>query len=189
MLRKARAKLPAARLALADLRRLPFAGAFGGALCLESPLAYLLDDGALDAALKGIRRVLERDARLLIDVYDYLGTFGAGGLAPQAARFESDGMQLLVRESHGYEKRARLWTMRQQFEVEEAGERFGFEVVHRLRMRTLDEYAAALEAAGFVVLEALPAYPHAPAGLDERRLILVGRCKAAQPDQGQDGGA
>ncbi len=51
MLRHARSKLPAAQVIRADLRHIPFRRAFEGALCLESPLAYLLDDVDLSTAL------------------------------------------------------------------------------------------------------------------------------------------
>jgi hypothetical protein len=91
-------------------------------------------------------------------------------------------------------KKSRIWLMRQQFEVEEARERSVFEVVHRLRVRTMDEYAQAVEDAGFTVLEALTAYPtgnvpHTPETLrHDRRLILVARRQVAQPGKRDERG-
>jgi SAM-dependent methyltransferase len=179
MLEAARQKAPEAALVLGDLRRLPFQAviggcAFDGALCLESPLAYLLDDAALAAALKRIRSMLDAEGKLVVDVYDYIATLGTRRIAPQEAHFENDRMRVTVRESHHYEKKSRIWTMHQRLEVEEADEVSAFDLTHHLRMRTLDEYAQSLETAGFSVLEALTAYPNTPENLRyERRLILV----------------
>lgn len=179
MLAVAVRKAPGAGLVCADLRRLPLTPShtgFDAALCLESPLAYLLDDSELAGALHGIHRSLAEHARLVVDVFDYLGTLGARPITPQESHFETATMRVSVRESHHYAKQRRVWTMRQAFEVEEAAGRSRFEVVHRLRMRSIDEYAQALERAGFAVLDALTAYPQAPEALrHERRLILVAR--------------
>ena len=162
MLEVAHRKIPEGRLVLADLRQLPFPRSFSGALCLESPLAYALEDEALMAALRSVRDALRQNSRFVIDVYDYVGTFAFGRVAEQEACFEVDALRVTVRESHHYAKRDQIWTMVQKFKVEEAGTVDIFEVVHRLRMRTMDEYASALETAGFTILEAITAYPNAP---------------------------
>jgi SAM-dependent methyltransferase len=176
MLRAALRKAAGPRLVLADLRRLPFGQSFAGALCLESPLAYLLQYADLVAALKRMRGVLCNEGKLVIDSYDYPGYLGTRGIKAYRSRFETDRMTVLVLESHRYQKKSRIWTMRQQFEVQESADASKFAVVHRLRIWTMDEYAQALEAAGFTVLQALTAYPGAPEMLrHDRRLILVAR--------------
>lgn len=175
MLGVARQKTPGA-LVRGDLRQLPFHRAFCGVLCLESPLAYLLDDADLLAALGSIHGALCDHGKLVIDVYDYLAMLGTRRIRPVEGSYGSGEMRVTVRESHRYQPKTRIWTMRQEFKVAEADAWSEFEVTHRLRMRTLDEYAQALARAGFTVLEALTSYPNAPAGLrDERRLILVAR--------------
>ena len=177
MLGQARRKLPRSGLALADMRRIPAGGAaFAAALCLESPLACLMTAVDLRAALASIRDKLRDGGQLVIDVYDYPGTLGSRPSGSHRAYFQTQDMRVTVTESHHYEKQRRLWTMRQQFEVEEDGGARAFEVLHRLRVRTMDEYAAALEASGFTVLQALTAYPGVPEPLrHERRIILVVR--------------
>lgn len=175
MLRMARQKAPGA-VVHGDLRRLPFHHAFGGVLCLESPLAYLRDDADLSAALRSIHDALCAQGKLVIDVYDYIEMLGTRRIRSAEGSFEHGGLRVTVRESHRYQAKTRIWTMRQQFEVAEADAWSEFEVVHRLKMRTLDEYAQALEHVGFIMLEARTAYPNAPDELrDERRLILVAR--------------
>ena len=65
--------------------------------------------------------------------------------------------------------------MRQQFAVGQGGEPAQrFEVKHRLKMRSADDYALALARAGLRVAQILPAYPGAPDRLkSERRIIVV----------------
>ncbi len=102
----------------------------------------------------------------MIDVYDYPGTLGASPTGTQESHFEREEMRVKVVESHRYEPKRGMWTMRQQFEVEGPEGTGGFEAVHQLRIRTMDEYAQALEAAGFTILEALAAYPNTPQRYD-----------------------
>ncbi len=188
MLRAARTKLGGGALVRADLRRLPFTQCFAGALCLESPLAYLMQDEDLESGLGSIRGALAPGARLVIDVFDYPGTLGAHPTGTSRAAFKTGRMRVSVRESHRYAEAERVWTMRQEFEVEEAAsfandpEVVRFEVTHRLRIRQMDDYAQALEAAGFTILQALTAYPNIPealaderAAINEWRMIFVAR--------------
>jgi hypothetical protein len=66
--------------------------------------------------------------------------------------------------------------MTQEFSVRRAAQRESFAITHRLRMRSADAYAAAIEAAGFHVAELLVFYPGTPAELlSERRMIFVVR--------------
>jgi SAM-dependent methyltransferase len=176
MLAAARRKMPAAMLIRADLRWLPFGQSYTGALCLESPLAYLLSNADLRLALNSIGNALEPGGRLVVDVFDYPGSLGTRNMEPQEAFFATPEMQVVVRESHHYEKRNRTWEMQQEFDLDEAGERYRFAVTHVLRIRTMDDYAQGLESAGFEVEQALTGYPQAPESLGrERRIILVAR--------------
>ncbi len=180
MLLTARHKLPAGRLVLADVRRLPFRRAFAGALCLESPLAYLLDASSLRRALFSITEALADGGQVVIDVFDYPGTLGIRPTRPVQSQFEQSGRRVSVRESHHFDGKTRIWTMRQEFKLEEDGQTTSFEVVHRLAIRAMDEYAQALETAGFTITTALSAYPNMPKALgDERRIILVARRQVA----------
>jgi SAM-dependent methyltransferase len=162
--KKKRGGLPLAR---GDLRRLPFRAAFGGIFCLESPLAYLLDDGDFILALRGLRRALLPRGRLVIDTFDFPATLGAGRMRPREATFG----EVRVSESHSYDAETRIWTMRQRFAVGKREEARRFEVKHRLKIRPADAYAAALEETGFGILEMLPGYPGTP----DRRIIVVAR--------------
>jgi SAM-dependent methyltransferase len=165
MLAAARERLPGAPLVCADLRYLPFPAAFGGILCLESPLAYLLDDADFRLALRSLRSTLLPRGRLILDTFDYAAALGTGRIRPRQAAFGP----VRVSESHLYDLATRVWTMRQRLTVAEVDGDRRFEVKHRLKLRAADEYAAALEAAGFDVLQMLPGYP----GLPEPRIVVV----------------
>jgi SAM-dependent methyltransferase len=181
MIDAARRKLPGGELLRADLARLPFGQAFGGILCLESPLAYLHHDAKLGQALDEFHRVLHEGAAVVIDVFDYLGTLGAGRVRTRQAIYPAPKLQVHVQEAHRYDARTGLWTMRQRFTVDEGSVSDAFEVRHQLRVRTADEYARALERAGFTIIEVLADYPSrgaAPSGSRlwrERRMIFVAR--------------
>ena len=57
-----------------------------------------------------------------------------------------------------------------------AAQQESFAITHRLRMRSADAYAAAIEVAGFRVDELLAFYPDTPVeSLSERRMIFVAR--------------
>ena len=165
MLTSARWKGIDAPLICGDLRRLPFRAAFSGVLCLESPLAYLLDDDDLIMALLSIRRALLPRGRVVIDVYDYVGAFWPGAMG----RMRSSFGPMRVAESHAYDERSRVWTMEQRFAMDEDGRTRRFRLTHVLKMRTPDEYAAAFERAGFKIREMLDSYPDSA----EKRIIVV----------------
>jgi SAM-dependent methyltransferase len=167
MLTVAHMKLPAAPLARGDLRRLPFRNAFAGVLCLESPLAYLLDDEDFGLALQSLRRALLPRGRLILDTFDYTAMLGTSRARPREAAFDA----VRVVESHSYDSGTRIWTMRQRFAVTDGEVARQFEVKHRLRLRTPDEYARGLEAAGFAVLEMRPGYP----GLPDPRIVVAAK--------------
>jgi SAM-dependent methyltransferase len=180
MLRVARAKLavagPRASLAQADLRALPWGPAFAGILCLESPLAYLLSDDELTAALTGFRRSLNRGGRLIIDVFDYAATLGPDGAGPQTTIFHAEGQRIGVTESHRSDPGSGTWHMRQEFEMRRGREAWHFVVEHVLSLRRADDYAFALEEAGFVIEELFESYPASPQEVArEQRMIFVAR--------------
>lgn len=154
-----------ASLVCADLCRLPFSAAFTGVLCLESPLAYLLDDDDLIMALRSLRCALLPRGRLIIDTYDYVTMFWPEAMGWMRMSFGS----LRVAESHSYDEHARVWTMEQRFAVDEEGRTRRFRLRHVLKMRTPDEYAAALERTGFEIREIFDGYP----GLPEKRIVVV----------------
>jgi SAM-dependent methyltransferase len=156
------------------LQALPFSpGAFDGALCLESPLAYLFAEEELERALAELRRVLRPGGRLVIDVFDYPGTLGADRRLHKA-QLDVPWGQLEVIETHHYRPGARIWRMTQTFVVRRGGIRREFTVEHRLRVRSADDYAAALERTGFTIRELLPAYPgFLPEVASETRFIFV----------------
>jgi ubiquinone/menaquinone biosynthesis C-methylase UbiE len=193
MLEQARRKLDGvgrpACLAQGWLQRLPFAAeTFHAALCLESPLAYLASGEELQQGLGELRRVLRPGARLLIDVFDYLGTLGAEPIEQHRARFVTDQGEVRVLETHHYDPATSTWQMRQTFRViERSGPAEpSFTIEHYLHMRSADEYAAAIESAGFAILELLPAYPQSPRAVrHEARFIFSllrkGMTRAAGP--------
>jgi SAM-dependent methyltransferase len=155
----------AAPLICGDLRRLPFRAAFTGALCLESPLAYLLDDDEFIVALRSLRRALVPQGWLIMDTYDYAGTFWPESMG----RMRAEIGPVRIVESHSYDEQTRLWTMRQRFAMDDEGRTRRFQVTHALKMRTPNEYAAALEQSGFEVREMLDGYPNLP----EKRIVVV----------------
>jgi SAM-dependent methyltransferase len=182
MLHVAHAKLAAAgqpaRLCVGDLRALPCAAACQGILCLESPLAYLLDDDELAAALAGLRRNLAPGGRLLIDVFDYPGTVGREGSGPQTAIFYRRGCTITVIESHRPALPAGRWRMRQEiaFQGPDDAAPRTFTVEHTFALRQVEDYTAALKDAGFVIDELRDRYPGAPASTaHEQRMIFVAR--------------
>lgn len=180
MLHRAREVLTAAGvsagLVRGDLRTLPFAGEFDAALCLESPLAYLHEDADLAAALGELRRCLVTGARLIVDVYDYPAALGEGSVAPVETYFATAWGSVTVRETHRYDRAGRFWHMTQAFTVDHAGQTDAFTEDIVLRIRSAAEYVAALERAGFVIEELLPAYPNLPPALaDEQRILIVGK--------------
>lgn len=165
MLAAARLNGVRAPLVCGDLRRLPFRSVFSGALCLESPLAHLIDDNEFLTALQNLRRALLPGGRLIIDDYDYVGMFWPGSMGRM--RMEIGPIRIL--ESHDYDERSRVWTMKQRFAVNEEGRTRRFAVTHHLKMRTPDDYAAALERAGFAIQEMLDGYSNLP----EKRIVIV----------------
>jgi SAM-dependent methyltransferase len=180
MLGVARASLTSAGLAGAlvrgDLRSLPFASVFGGILCLDSPLALILTDDGLAAALAAFHRSLRPNGVLVAEIFDYVGTLGAEPIAPWTGSFPARRGQIAIRELHRFDRTAGIWEMAQEFCVRRGARQESFEITHRLRMRSSDAYAAALEAAGFRVEALLAHYPGTPAeSLSERRMIFVAR--------------
>ena len=161
-------------LVIGDLRNLPLGQSFAGAICLDSPLAFMLTEDDLARALSGLHRVLRAGGRLVAEVFDYPGTLGDADAQPHSTRFGAEWGHVDVREDHRYDSVLGIWEMRQTFTVRRSGGRNQFAVTHRLRIRTVDEYAAALEAAGFTIQDLLPRYPGTRDFIgDERRLILV----------------
>ena len=165
MLTAARRSSLDAPLVLGDLRRLPFRAAFTGALCLESPLAYLLDEDGFLLALRSLRRALLPRGQLILDTYDYVRSFWPGAMQRMSMSFGA----MRVTESHDYDKQSRVWTMKQRFAVDEDGRTRRFELTHRLTMRTPDEYAAALERSGFDIRQMLDGYPNLP----DKRIVVI----------------
>lgn len=180
MLGVARASLSetgvAGSLVRSDLRSLPFGPFFGGVLCLDSPLALILEEDGLAAALSALQRSLRPGGVLVAEIFDYVGTLGAEPIAPWNGNFPTPGGHIAIRESHRFDRTAGVWEMTQEFFVRRAAQQESFAITHRLRMRSADAYAAALEAAGFHLEELLAFYPGTPAeSLSERRMIFVAR--------------
>jgi SAM-dependent methyltransferase len=180
MLGVARASLSDAGLARSlvrgDLRSLPFESVFGGILCLDSPLALILEEDGLAAALSALRRSLRPGGMLVAEIFDYVGTLGVAPIAPWSSSFPAPRGQIAIRESHRFDRTAGIWEMTQEFFVRRAAQEESFAIAHRLRMRSADAYAAAIEAAGFHVAELLAFYPGTPAeSLSERCMIFVAR--------------
>lgn len=161
-------------LVCGDLRALPFRPGFAGILCMDSPLALLREDADLAAALAGFRRMLRPGGVLVAEVYDYVGSLGEAGIAPWTGRFPAPWGHVIVYETHHYDRDTQCWEMTQRFTLHRAGQPKQFTTVHRLRIRTVDTYVAAIERAGFRVCELLTGYPGAPAAArTERRMIFV----------------
>jgi SAM-dependent methyltransferase len=178
MLGVARAKLTQTELVgwpvRGDLRSLPFGPVFGGILCLDSPLALILEEEGLAAALAAFHRSLRPDGVLVAEVFDYVGTLGAEPIPPWSSSFPASRGQIAIRESHRLDQTTGIWEMTQEFSVRRTAREESFAVTHRLRMRTADAYAEALEAAGFRVEELLAFYPGvSPESLSERRMIFL----------------
>jgi SAM-dependent methyltransferase len=165
-----------APLVRGDARTLPFNTAFGGVLCLDSLPALLPDDEDLEAVLEGMHRSLRPSGMLIMEIYDYPGTLGEEPLGPYTTRFPAPWGRVTVRESHRYDPTAGFWYMTQELTVLRNGKQEQFAAEHRLRVRPADAYAAALERAGFTILQLLPFYPGSPLYLqDELRMIFVAR--------------
>ncbi len=182
MLAVARAKLAEAGQAPAlvwgDIVAAPFAAAFGAVVCLDSLLPLLTDDAVLTAALAAMRRLLRPGGLLVVEIYDFPGTLGEEPpLWPYTSRFSAAWGRVFVRETHGYDRTTGLWRMTQALTVVRDEAQAQFTVEHLLRIRSADAYAAALEAAGFTILQLLPCYPNAPDHADEQRMIFVVRAK------------
>jgi SAM-dependent methyltransferase len=166
------------RLVHSDMALLPFVtAAFGALVCLESPLAYLPDDRSLALALEGFHRVLRRGGVLVADIFDYVGSLGDQGPRAGTTRFHTLRGIIDVREAHRYHRVTGIWEMRQAFTIRDTEEE-RFIVRHRLRIRSADDYADALERAGFRVEQSLPLYPGIPPeSQQELRMIFVARSK------------
>ena len=160
-----------APLVQADIRSLPFASTFSGVLCLDSPLALILEDAGLEQALAGFHRCLRPGGVLVIEVYDYVRSVDVAHMAPQTCVIPAPWGRIAIRESHRHDRDRGRWEMTQEFTVSRADRRDVFTVTHRLRMRTLDTYAAAIERAGFHIQEALSSYPGEVGA--ERRMIFT----------------
>lgn len=191
MLQHARRRLLAAgqpaALIRGDLRDLPFHATLDAIICLESPLAYLLTEDELGAALASFRRALRPGGILIADVFDYPGTLGTRG-ARHVSTFAIPMGRIDVQERHCYDPATGIWEMQQTFAVWREETETSFTICHRLRARSADEYAAALERAGFKIREMLPAFPETPVPLKHhRRMIFVAwpdaSTPAAQPTQ------
>jgi SAM-dependent methyltransferase len=179
MLAVARARLKAAGLQAplvrGDVAAVPFArGSFGGALCMDSLLPLLLDDD-MAAALAALRRSLRPGGVLVAEIYDYPGTLGEEPQGFYLSCFRAPWGRVYVRETHHYDREAGIWRMTQELTVLRGDDWKQFTVEHLLHIRPTDAYAAALEAAGFTILQLLPFYPHAPDRANERRMIFVAR--------------
>jgi SAM-dependent methyltransferase len=165
-----------ASLVRGDVRTLPFGQAFGGVLCLDSLLPLLLSDEDLTATLAGIRRGLRLGGLLIAEIYDYPGTLGEEPLGPHISRFPAAWGRVIVREKHRYEQAAGFWYMTQELTVLRGGRPKQFTLEHCLRIRSADVYAAALEEAGFTILQLFPFYPGSPPYTrNELRMIFVAR--------------
>lgn len=161
-----------------DIVAAPFAAAFGAVVCLDSLLPLLTDDADLTAALAAMRRLLRPGGLLVVEIYDFPGTLGEEPpLWPYTSRFSAAWGRVFVREMHGYDRATGLWRMTQKLTVQRGAAREQFAVEHLLRIRSADAYAAALEVAGFTILQLLPCYPNAPDHADEQRMIFVAQAK------------
>jgi SAM-dependent methyltransferase len=165
-----------AALLRGDLRALPFGPAFAGVLCLDSPLALILEEAGLAAALTSFHRALQPGGVLVAEVYDYVKSLGEEDRAPWTGRFPAPWGHIIVHESHRYDCDASLWEMTQAFVVQRNRRQETFTITHRLRTRTADAYAAAIERAGFRIQALWTAYPGADAeSSGEHRMIFCAR--------------
>ena len=172
--KRARSNETRVDLVLGDMRNLPFGPSMTGAVCLESPLAYLTDDSELAAALAGILRALLPASLLVIDVFDYVGALGTKPGNHPRRRYDLPQTSISVQETHTYDAGRQLWLMTQLFSVRQSKRIVRFETQHRLRIRTVDAYATALESAGFLIREILSCYPGGSRrDQDGPRFILV----------------
>jgi len=177
MLNEAQRRLTEAGLAASllrgDLRCLPLASGFDGIFCLDSPLALILEDEGLAAALAAFHRTLRPAGVLVVEVYDYVRSLGEAKRRPSVARVRAPWGRILVNETHCYDQKAGQWEMTQAFTVERGGRQEIFTITHRLRIRTADAYAAAIEHAGFRIQALYDAYPGMHTG--DYRMIFCAR--------------
>lgn len=155
-----------------DIRSVPFAPLFDGILCLDSPLALILEDDGLARALAGFYQCLRPGGVLIVEVFDYVRSVAPARMAPQTAFIPAPWGQITIRESHRHDQALGIWEMTQEFNVSRGDRRDAFAITHRLRMRTPDAYAAALERAGFRIRETLSSYP-GEAGAEHRMLFTA----------------
>ena len=67
MVAEARLKAPRAEVVVADMRRLPWAGQFDLATCMDDAVNYLLTEDDLHAAMASMADALDRDGILIFD--------------------------------------------------------------------------------------------------------------------------
>jgi SAM-dependent methyltransferase len=154
MLELARAKAgDAARLSVADMRKLPEIGEFDLVWALDDAVNYLLSGEELGEALSGMRANLAPDGLLMFDVNTLQAyrTFFA-----EEQRVERRGRQLIWR-GQGSADAAPGSVSEARFEVETEGAREAETHIHRQRHFPESEVRALLGSAG---LECLGVYGH-----------------------------
>lgn len=165
-----------ARLVRGDIRALPFAPAYDGILCLDSPLALILEDAGLAHALAGFYRCLRPGGVLIIEVFDYVLSVSPARMAPRTSCIPAPWGQIAIRESHRHDRSRGIWEMTQEFTRRREDRQDAFTITHRLRLRTPDAYAAALERAGFRIDTFCSSYPGGRQDSpDEQRMIFSAR--------------
>jgi SAM-dependent methyltransferase len=149
-----------------DMRELPFDPFFDGALSMFTSLGYFGDDEEDLRTLRGVRRALRADGRLLIETVhrDLIARefaerdwwTGPGGRVIRVER-EFDAVRGMIHD-----------TLRWQDPDGRTGEK-----QHSLRLRTATEWAVLLDAAGFEVVDWLGEWDGEAFHHESPRLIIL----------------
>lgn len=156
----------AGRLSLvrADMRHLPFRGAFAAVLQLFTAFGYFHDDAANEAVLAGVRAVLRPGGWHMLDFLNADAL--PRTLAPRSEQSSPQGrivQERRIRDGR-VEKRIRVF--------HDCGER---EFTESVRLYTADDLGAMYRRTGFTVAELRGDYDGAPFTADSPRCIVFAR--------------
>lgn len=173
MIEAARAKDPAGRYVVGDMRRLSLDQRFGVALCLGTTLSYSVTNDELVATLVGIGRHVKRGGTLMVDVLNAIAFTGPRPFRNRTRHsFSVRGGRVTVNIEHRLELRKQAMTE----QVTWAGRGWKRrDPAETLRLFFPQELALLLTTTGFDLLNLTDQYGRASREFDGRRLIAVAR--------------
>jgi SAM-dependent methyltransferase len=171
--RAARAQVPQARFAVADMRRLAAGGRYDLLCCIGTTLGYALTGRDLTATLEAFHRSLRVGGTLAIDVLNAIAFLGPRPFRSRTHHsFLHRGRRYLATLEH-------TLLPREQCMTEQVTWRFGGQVrvdpASRLRLFFPQELADRLALAGFEQVQLFDGYGRRSADFSGRRLVAVAR--------------